>query len=170
MQFVTHRFTCELLDDKWAAEAAALYQDEKVMRLIGTPLTKAESERVTSGFIEANRQPWPTQKVWVITCNYTKAFCGIQMLRKHTHKNSAEIGIMLARKMNGKGAAREAMGALVDYGISHVNLDRIVAQFQIRHLATRRLVTQLGFVKKNDSLSMGSKSELTTYTFERLCN
>jgi len=158
MQFVTHRFTCELLDAKWAAEAAALYQDEKVMRLIGTPLTKAESERVTSGFIEANRQPWPTQKVWVITCNYTKAFCGIQMLRKHTHKNSA------------KGAAREAMGALVDYGISHLNLDRIVAQFQIRHLATRRLVTQLGFVKKNDSLSTGSKSELTTYTFERLCN
>ncbi|CAN0149480.1 unnamed protein product [Chrysoparadoxa australica] len=69
--------------------------------------------------------------------------------------------------MNGKGAAREAMGALVEFGLENLNLHQIVAQFEKRHLATKRLVTQLNFKQSKDSRFQPSKTNLVTFTFNR---
>ena len=167
MQFVTPRFTSVLLCQQWKEETAKLYQDRKVMRLIGEPLPQKKSEAVASTFIEANQRPWPAQKVWSITCNQTQAFCGIQMLCKSVLQDTAEIGIILAPSMNGKGAAREAMGALVEFGLEYLNLHQIIAQFEKRHLATKRLVTQLNFKQADDNCFQPSKTNLVTYTFSR---
>lgn len=167
MQFVTPRFTNVLLNQQWQEETAKLYQNKKVMRLIGEPLSELQSERVANTFIRANERPWPAQKVWSITCNQTHAFCGIQMLCKNVVENTAEIGIILAPSMNGKGAAREAMGALVEFGLANLNLSQIVAQFEKRHLATKRLVTQLNFKQSNDERIVSSHTDLITYTFKR---
>ncbi len=89
------------------------------------------------------------------------------MLCKSVLQDTAEIGIILAPSMNGKGAAREAMGALVEFGLENLNLHQIVAQFEKRHLATKRLVTQLNFKQADDNCFQPSKTNLVTYTFNR---
>jgi RimJ/RimL family protein N-acetyltransferase len=52
---------------------------------------------------------------------------------------------MLRREANGRGVAVEAMGALAHFGISTFGLTAITATFDKKHLATKRLVTTLGF-------------------------
>ncbi|WP_394220961.1 GNAT family N-acetyltransferase [Alteromonas gracilis] len=167
MQFITPRFTNVLLNQQGKEETAKLYQNKKVMRLIGEPLSQLQSEGVANTFIRANEKPWPAQKVWSITCNQTQTFCGIQMLCKSVVENTAEIGIILAPSMNGKGAAREAMGGLVEFGLANLNLHEIIAQFKKRHLATKRLVTQLNFKQSNDKRIVSNNPDLVTYTFKQ---
>jgi RimJ/RimL family protein N-acetyltransferase len=115
------------------------------MRLIGDPLSEVQSKAVVTQFLKNNQKPWPVQKVWAITSADCNTFCGIQMLRKEADSNEAEIGIILRREANGRGIAVEAMGALAQFGLSTLGLNAITATFDKKHLATKRLVTTLGF-------------------------
>jgi RimJ/RimL family protein N-acetyltransferase len=115
------------------------------MRLIGDPLSEVQSKAVVTQFLKNNQKPWPVQKVWAITSADCNTFCGIQMLRKEADSNEAEIGIILRREANGRGIAVEAMGALAQFGLSTLGLTAITATFDKKHLATKRLVTTLGF-------------------------
>ncbi|WP_334013061.1 GNAT family N-acetyltransferase [Alteromonas sp. S167] len=145
LSFSTPRFNNTLLDSNHAFETAALYQDSKVMRLIGDPLSEVQSRAVVTQFLKNNQKPWPVQKVWAITSVDSNTFCGIQMLRKEAGRNEAEIGIILRREANGRGVAVEAMGALAHFGLGTLGLTAITATFDKKHLATKRLVTTLGF-------------------------
>lgn len=145
LSFSTPRFNNTLLDSNHSFATAALYQDSKIMRLIGNPLSETKSSAVVSQFLKNNQKPWPVQKVWAITSVDSNTFCGIQMLRKEAGINEAEIGIILRREANGRGVAVEAMGALAHFGLSTLGLTAITATFDKKHLATKRLVTTLGF-------------------------
>ena len=145
LSFSTPRFNNTLLDSSHTLATAALYQDSKVMRLIGDPLSEVQSKAVVTQFLKNNQKPWPVQKVWAITSADCNTFCGIQMLRKEADSNEADIGIILRREANGRGIAVEAMGALAQFGLSTLGLNAITATFDKKHLATKRLVTTLGF-------------------------
>ncbi|GGW74775.1 GNAT family N-acetyltransferase [Alteromonas halophila] len=145
MRFHIEAHYCQLLRSEHKDTYCQLYMSPKVMRKIAQPLTLSQAETAFTNALRQNEQtPW-RKRVWVIS-NDTGNDAGIQMLIRHSNAPTvAEIGIMLYPFANGRRIAGKALGGLVDYGFTHLGLERINALFDCTHLATQRLVEGIGF-------------------------
>jgi len=57
----------------------------------------------------------------------------------------AEVGFLFARRWWGKGYAREAMEAVIEYGFGSLGLERLWARCHAGNVASQRLLERLGF-------------------------
>lgn len=155
-QFATQRLFIRPFIDTDEAFYCQLYQDKKVMRNITQSLSPAESKKHFSNALKAIKRQKKTVLNWAIVEKASERLIGFQALSwlppsqatKPSTKalNQVEIGIMLATKANGKNYPEEAMGALVEYAFSYLNIDRINAFYTNKNLATKRFVKKLGFI------------------------
>ena len=115
------------------------------MRKIGNVLSQRQAENAFDKTLSHNRlAPWK-KRTWTIY-NAVGEPVGIQMLdRSASATGNAEIGIMLLPRANGKRIAVQALSGLVAYGICQLRLQCIEATFDHGHLATRKLITRIGF-------------------------
>lgn len=144
--FYTERLSHRLLEEQDIAFAASLYQNPKVMRKIGPVLSPDNATKLIVSAVKMNQKEHATCLLWLIEKRDTCEPIGIQMLKwPSVDSKSVEIGIILTPTSNGKGFAFEGMGALVDVGFQHLNIDTIFANFQLTNLAVKKFVTQLGF-------------------------
>jgi len=60
----------------------------------------------------------------------------------------AEVGFVLGRSAWGKGYMSEALRALLDYGFSSLDLNRVEADTDPRNLAAAKMLERLGFAKE----------------------
>ncbi len=58
----------------------------------------------------------------------------------------AEIGIILCPEANGNLFPEEAMGALIEYGFTHLKFDKVNAFYANNNLATKRFIKKLNFI------------------------
>lgn len=153
-----HSFTTErllirplALQDK--ALYLSLYTDAKIMRNIGEPLTTAAAEKAFASTLKVMNKPEPKILSWAIVDNRTHKEIGLQALKVSNNKKcrTAEIGIMLSSQANGKLFPEEAMGALMEYAFTQLNIDCINAFYSKNNLATKRFVNKLGFCFNTDS-------------------
>lgn len=68
----------------------------------------------------------------------------------HIYKASrrAEVGFVLGKRFWGRGYMTEALSALLDYGFSTLDMNRVEADTDPRNLAAARLLERLGFIKE----------------------
>jgi len=145
-----HSFTTERLLIRPLAEQdktlyLSLYTDAKVMRHIGEPLSVAAAEKAFSATLKAMTKAEPKVLTWAIVEKDTATLIGLQALTFSNSDNIAEIGIMLTPAANGRLFPEEAMGALMEYGFTHMQLTSINAIYSHKNLATERFVNKLGF-------------------------
>ncbi|MCZ8494483.1 GNAT family N-acetyltransferase [Priestia sp. Y58] len=72
--------------------------------------------------------------------------CGF-LNRVHGHYR-AEIGYELSKDYWGNGIASEALGAVIKYGFTHLNLRRIEALIEPANVSSQNLIKNHGFVKE----------------------
>jgi RimJ/RimL family protein N-acetyltransferase len=78
----------------------------------------------------------------------TRELIGDFMLKTQADKRLAEIGYTLAFNFQGKGLAREAAMAVIDYAFNILKMYRLSASVDPRNLASLKLLEHLGFRKE----------------------
>lgn len=87
----------------------------------------------------------------------------------HLYKASrrAEVGFVLGKSSWGRGYMTEALCALLDYGFSTLDMNRVEADTDPRNLAAVKLLERLGFVKEGQLRERwivdGAKSDSAVY-------
>jgi RimJ/RimL family protein N-acetyltransferase len=112
-----------------------------------------ESYEETRGreLIEKNKNKSPGDEGYFSFALETKAtgeLIGDFMLKMQEDKRLAEIGYTLAFNFHGKGLAREAATAVIDYAFSILNMHRLSASADPRNLASLKLLERLRFRKE----------------------
>lgn len=86
---------------------------------------------------------------WVITekdSDVVIGSCGFLNMSREHHR--AEIGFELNKTSWGRGIASEAVAAVVDYGYSHLNLNRIEAIVDPSNLSSQKVLEKQAFMKE----------------------
>ncbi len=148
--FTTERLLIRLLAEQDRALYLSLYTDVKIMRNIGEPLKVDAAEKAFVSTLKAMEKPEPKVLTWAIVDKTTNEAIGLEALNLSTKKKVAEIGIMLSSQANGKLFPEEAMGALMEYAFTQLNIDCIHAFYSKKNLATKRFVNKLGFFFKTE--------------------
>ncbi len=135
-----------------------LYCDERVMRHICQPFSPTEADKAfdtslkaTSKAIQHPETP-PSYMLWVIVNKTSGVTLGVIGLNWDKAKpDTAEIGIMMLPKAQGKLLADEAVIALIAHSKKALQLIEIKAIFSTKNLATKRIVKKLGFKQRPSS-------------------
>lgn len=62
--------------------------------------------------------------------------------------NFAELGYWIRRDEWNKGYCTEAGKAIIQFGFEHLNLNKIVAEFMTRNVASEKVLEKLGLKKE----------------------
>lgn len=153
--FTTERLLIRPLSEEDKALFINLYTDAKVMRNISAPLSGEKAEKAFHNTLKIMKKAQPSIMTWVIVNLADNKAIGIQGFtwpsmkseQLNSQKNkTAEIGIMLLRNSNGRLLPEEAIGALIEYGLTYIELEQINACFTKRNLATARVAKKVGFI------------------------
>jgi len=152
--FTTKRLLIRPLANQDKELYISLYCDAKVMRNIAEPLSIDTAKKAFDNTLKAMKKLQPKIMTWAIVTLADNKTIGIQGLTWPSIKcavstnekaTTADIGIMLATKANGQLFPEEAMGALMEYGFTYLDLEKISAFYTSKNLATKRFVKKLGF-------------------------
>jgi ribosomal-protein-alanine N-acetyltransferase len=89
--------------------------------------------------------------VWGIIWNDTNALVGTIALHHWSPKDQvAELGYALGRRYWGNGIATMAAGAILDFGFSSLNLNRIYALCHIQNARSARVLEKIGMQKEGE--------------------
>jgi RimJ/RimL family protein N-acetyltransferase len=153
-RFTTERLLIRPLSNQDKELYISLYCDAKVMRNIAEPLSIETAKKAFDNTLKAMEKPQSKIMTWAIVTLADNKTIGIQGLTWPSIKcavstnektTTADIGIMLATKANGQLFPEEAMGALMEYGFTYLDLEKISAFYANKNLATKRFVKKLGF-------------------------
>lgn len=148
--FETERLSIRLLEEKDIDLYVSLYTDPKIMRFIAEPFTEHKAKSSFFTAIKLNSETPFKQVIWAIVDKNSNEVCGIQNLSMHYEdKRSAEAGLILARKAQGRFYPEEALIGMVDYGFSNLGLKTIFAYSSLTNRASKRVVLKAGFTELN---------------------
>ena len=127
----------------------ALFSDPAVMRYWSHPplATRAEVEaklaRWADGFAARSGLSWT-----LTDARADVAIGSCSLFRIDPEHRRAEIGYALRRDRWGRGLAREACAALLDWAFGPLGLHRVEADVDPRNAASRGLLLRLGFASE----------------------
>ena len=142
----TERLQLRMLADDDAPALLALYGDAQVMR--------HWSHRPWTGIAQAHaaileaRHDLPAGRALhlaIMPCSGAGLVGSCALFDIVPQHRRATLGYLLAPAWWGQGLAREALRALLAYGIEVLGLQRIEAEVDPRNGASRALLTRLGF-------------------------
>ncbi len=138
-----------------------LYRNAEVMRHIASIDSEDQTDIWFDRIIDKMVESRPSYFAWVITSRESADQPGIIGLSLSTQTpDEAEIGMLLLPQAQGQGIATEAMAAIMDHGVSRMDLKAITASHRKEHLAARNLVVRLGYCRLN-----GPESHADDYDF-----
>lgn len=128
------------------APFAAMGVDPRVMRFLGPPLTRAQSDalvdRIEAHFAERGFGLWAVEVPAVAPF---AGFVGLSTARFEAPFNpSIELGWRLAAEHWGRGYASEAAQEAVRFGFERLGLGEIVAFTTVANRASRAVMERLG--------------------------
>ncbi len=170
--FTTQRLLIRPLAEQDKDFFCQQYTDAKVMRNISKPMSFPDAEKAFHRAIRANSRTKKTVLTWAIVCIDSDEIIGTQALswQKPTlatkpseiEIEQAEIGMMLATKIQGQGFGKEALSALMEYGFKYSGLDRINTFHENNHFGSKGLVRSIGF---SFEPSLQDKNSSITYLY-----
>lgn len=99
----------------------------------------------TETYNNFNIQYWP---IYLIETNQNIGCCGI---RPYDFENNIfEMGIHLKEQYFGKGFAKEACLAVIEYAFNYLKADALFVGHNPKNLASARLIKKLGFTYTHD--------------------
>ncbi|MGZ3695253.1 MAG: GNAT family N-acetyltransferase [Bdellovibrionota bacterium] len=127
-----------------------LETDPEVMKFTRRRVAQTPSE-IEQRFVRllAKEAEFEPLGIWGAEELATQSFVGWFMLVKLEHE-FPELGFMIPRRQWGKGFATEVCAALVSHGFDNLELEAISAVTDIDNLASRRVLTKLGFAAVGD--------------------
>lgn len=149
-------------------ELFAIFSDEETMRYYGmNPMgTTEQAFELVNAFIQGFQRNEAIR--WAITVKGEDQLigtCGFHNWSKN-HKR-AEAGYELSKERRGKGYMQEAVKAILNYGFTEMNLNRIGATISPLNYPSINLVKRLGFEEegllKDYAYSGGQFHDLTMY-------
>ncbi len=122
--------------------ALGLWGDPQVTRMLGGPFSEEQVHQRLFKHIalaqEHGIQYWP---IFLLETGEHVGCCGLQPYKPAI----PELGYHLRRDFWGKGIAKEAAGAVIDYAFTNFTIDSIFAGPLPENLASRRVLLSLGF-------------------------
>jgi Acetyltransferases, including N-acetylases of ribosomal proteins len=132
-------------------DALELWGNPEVAKFItaeGTMSKKQVQERLRKeieSYNNYNIQYWP---IYLIETNENLGCCG---LRPYDYENNIlEMGIHLKEKYWGKGIAKEACLAVMEYAFRNLNANALFTGHNPKNSASAQLLKKLGFVYTHD--------------------
>ena len=125
----------------------ALYTDPDVMTHIAAPLVPDVARAGFERSCHLNAEPGGWVSRWAVLDRASGAALGLlAVLRDPGDPGTAEIGVMLLPAAQGRGFAREVVGALVALVFSACpGIDRVWARHRVDHAAAAALMRAVGF-------------------------
>ena len=117
-----------------------LYTNAEVRRFLGGVVNE---QSIHLRFLQM-LEPDPETQRWVIRVKDNNSSIGIVSLGKHHNNVDTEISYQLMPEWWRKGYGTEATKAIVTYGLTVLNLPRIIAETQINNIASCRLLENIG--------------------------
>ena len=140
----TERLLLVPLDTSRAEELAAIYTDPEVARYIGADRLTAEG---TQAQVAAFEQVWREHGYGqsALLERATGRMIGRAGLHPWPNWAELEIGYVLARNRWGRGLAREASQVWLQWALTHLPHDHLIAVIQPANASSVTLAERLGF-------------------------
>lgn len=135
-----------------------LYTNAEVRRFLGGVVNE---QSIRLKFLQMLEPVTETQR-WVIRVKNHNSCIGIVSLGKHYNNIDTEISYQLMPEWWRKGYGSEATKAIVTYGLTVLNLPRVIAETQIDNLASRRLLERIGMRLERTVERFGAKQGIFT--------
>jgi ribosomal-protein-alanine N-acetyltransferase len=127
----------------------ALRSDPEQMRFIPRPVAQSieDADDLLQNMLKGIEED--TSFNWSVTFKGDDTCIGvIGFYRMYPEHFRAEIGYMISSSHQGKGIAREAVGAMNAFGFSDLNLHTIEAVIDPENIASEKVLISLGFQKE----------------------
>ena len=152
-------------------EYAAICADPEVMRWIGSGGTRTPEEcaETIAGF----ERDWAEHRFGLFATELRSSgrfigFIGLSVPEFLPEILPAvEIGWRLARDAWGRGLATEGAGAVLNFGVGEVGLERIVSIYQPENLASLRIMEKLGMRFEREALDLTCDRTVRVYEITR---
>jgi RimJ/RimL family protein N-acetyltransferase len=149
--FSTTRLTAERLHEGHLADLVELHLDPEVSRYLGG----VRSPEVTKTYLSVNMAHWDRHGfgLWTLRTR-TGDFAGRAGLRHVVVEGveEVEIAYALRRAVWGQGLASEISAALVDIGLSQLELPSLVGLVSPENRASRRVLEKSGFALERKAI------------------
>lgn len=132
-------------------DASELWGNPEVTKFISADgkMTKEQVQQRLNKEIETcinvNIQYWP---IYIIENNQNVGCCGLRPY--DSENNILEIGIHLKEKYWGKGLAKEACSAVIEYAFKTLRVNALFAGHNPKNIASAQLLKKLGFTYTHD--------------------
>lgn len=136
---VTNRLTMRRLTEADIPSMSKMFADEQSTKYL-TGDTPPCDEHSMLKIVRARRET-----EWAIICNDTNEFIGDFMISGITQGYLGEIGCVLRSEFWGKGYAKEASLAVMDYCRNTLALKRLAAKTDNENTVAKKLLEALGF-------------------------
>ena len=132
-----------------------LYMDAQVRRFLGGVI----DEKTIGYKFLAMLKPNPEEHYWVIRAKDSSSLkeIGIVSLTQHHNNIDTEVSYQLLPEWWSKGYGTEAVGAIVTYALTVMNLPRVVAETQMANIASCRLLESVGMGLERTVERFGAK-------------
>jgi RimJ/RimL family protein N-acetyltransferase len=145
----TQRLLLRPLRDADAPSLLAIFSDPEFMQFGTTPPWDSMDEAVAMISRDAKAMASGERIRLGIERVEDKALIGICTLFDWDREcRSAEVGYGLASNAWGRGFMQEALVALLNYGFSELNLNRVKADIDPRNMASAKSLERIGFPKE----------------------
>ena len=122
----------------------AVFSDPKVMRYWSTPAYQDESEALR--LYESIQEGFRSRQLFQWGIAQGQNLIGTcTLFHLDLVHGRGEIGYALAQRFWGKGLARDAVTAVIDFAFAHLDLHRIEADVDPRNARSLALLERLGF-------------------------
>ena len=135
-----------------------LYTNAEVRRFLGGVVNRDSIRLRFLKMLESNIET----QYWVIRVKDNNFSIGIVSLGKHHNNIDTEISYQLIPEWWQKGYGTEATKAVVTYGLTVLDLPRVIAETQIDNVASCRLLKRIGMHLERTVERFGAKQGIFT--------
>ena len=135
-----------------------LYTNAEVRRFLGGVVNRDSIRLRFLKMLESNIET----QYWVIRVKNNNSSIGIVSLGKHHNTIDTELSYQLMPEWWQKGYGTEATKAVVTYGLTVMNLPRIIAETQIDNIPSCRLLERIGMRLEGTVERFGAKQGIFT--------
>lgn len=148
--FETERLLFQPVKSESHHELRRFYQDQEVMRFIGTGqiLEDSQIEAVLGRYLDQEKNH-PALGAWLLYFKKTQELAGSAILRTPMTNDpipGLEIGYMFFKDFWGQGLASEAAHGLVDYGMREAACSEFVAMVRPGNLGSAKVLLKAQFL------------------------
>jgi RimJ/RimL family protein N-acetyltransferase len=119
-----------------------LWTSEQVRKHLGGALSSQQAQEKAQGYIGK-------ENYFAVSERTSNAVLGMCCLDTY-HTGEIEVSYALLPEAWGKGFGQEAVSALVEWGFSHLGVERIIAVTQSANTNSRRLLEAIGMTAREE--------------------